>query len=267
MNVHMRSQLSKPIGYSVVSTFKKGKDMILLYKNFPNSAWINLLSLTLLFIPMSCSTDSQMTGTIDETDTVIELRDTLASLGAISGIIYLSNGGDMNNVKIETRGIFRKIKPDSSGYFIFDSLSVRKYYFKISSDKNSYLPMTVEADVKPDSVVFLDTLRLQYTNIPTPQNLTGTYDSLNNTVYLTWSSSNLDRILGFKVYRRNSPVVSGMEIISDPIVTDTFYIDDKCMRNNTYGYSISAVDSLHNEGLFSNYIQVSTGAYCCPDPD
>jgi len=123
-------------------------------------------------------------------DSSLTVNDTLKPVGNITGTVILSEGGDPRKVFILAYGINRFAEPDSNGRFAFDSLAEAHYDLRVISTLDNYGVLdTTRIPVISKQTTSLDSLRLPFTGIPTPKNVTISYDTLNQIVTLIWSKA------------------------------------------------------------------------------
>jgi hypothetical protein len=208
-----------------------------------------------------------------DTDSTVEVSDTLKPAGGITGTIHLSEGGDARKVFVLAFGINRFTVPDTDGAFTFDSLAEAAYDLRIISTLDDYDVLdTVGIPVVSEEVTDLDTLRLEFTGIPAVKGLTLSYDTLKQIVTLRWERADTGLVSGYNVYRRH--VDSGLVKLNGAVVTDTVYIDGTAGQDESYSYQVKIVDKDGNEGLLSGEVGVEVvsiisfvGDYTAPRSD
>ncbi|MBN1760819.1 MAG: hypothetical protein JW863_20995 [Chitinispirillaceae bacterium] len=196
---------------------------------------------------------------VTDPDSTVVVEDTLKPAGSITGTIYLSEGGDVRKVFILAFGINRFATPNTDGQFSFDSLAEGKYDLRIISSLDDYAVLdTFGVPVVSEEVTDLDTLRIPFTGIPTPENLTVFYDTLTNSVTLSWETADPSLVQGYNVLRREG--TSGQyTAVNAAFVPDTFFTDtpeNGLEKGVTYQYIIRATDADENEGLNSQDVTV-----------
>jgi hypothetical protein len=185
-----------------------------------------------------------------DTDSTVEVSDTLKPAGGITGTIHLSEGGDARKVFVLAFGINRFTVPDTDGAFTFDSLAEAAYDLRIISTLDDYDVLdTVGIPVVSEEVTDLDTLRLEFTGIPAVKGLTLSYDTLKQIVTLRWERADTALVSGYNVYRQH--VDSGLVKINSFLVTDTVYSDSTVRQDEMYTYQVKALDKSGNEGVLS----------------
>jgi hypothetical protein len=178
--------------------------------------------------------------------------DTLKPAGALKGIISLSEGGDPRKVFILAFGIDRFAPVNADGSFKFGNLAAAKYDIRLISSLDNYGVLdTFGVPVRSGDTTNLDTIRLPFTGIPTPQNLKISYDTMKEVVTLTWNKAATALVKSYNVYRRNvdSNTVA-VRINASPVV-DTVYKDSTGVQDQTYEYRVAAVDTNGTEGVKS----------------
>jgi len=175
--------------------------------------------------------------------------DTLKRPGAIRGKITLSEGGDPRKVLVLSFGVDRLTHVNSDGTFLFTDLAQGIYTLRV-------LPLMTAYDVLDSAGIVvlssdttnINALRPRFTGIPTPKNVSLSYDSLLQTVTLTWNKSDTALVKSYNIYRRNVDSSSLFARINASPVSDTSYRDTTGIQDMTYEYAISAMDSSSNEG-------------------
>jgi hypothetical protein len=83
--------------------------------------------------------------------------------------------------------------------------------------------------------------------IPTPTGFKISYDTLKQIVTLSWNKADTTRVKGYNVYRQRIDTAEG-KLNALPI-TGTFYVDSTGVQDQTYIYSVVAVDFENKEGI------------------
>jgi hypothetical protein len=185
--------------------------------------------------------------------------DTLKPTGAITGSIYLSGGGNYQNVYILGFGIDRFVNVNSDGSFCLKGLGEGNYALRIISAIPEYgivdpAAVTVVSSCTTD----IGRIALPFTGIPGPSNVNVSYDEHLMVATVSWASSTASSLLGYNVYLRTGNsnfekiADSVSERVTDSIVTDTFYrVDVLEHQNQTIQFAVTAVDSSFVESGFS----------------
>jgi hypothetical protein len=175
--------------------------------------------------------------------------DTLQPAGAIKGVVYLSEGGDPRKVFVLAFGIDRFTSVNADGSFKFSALARGNYNLRLISSLDDYDVLdTVGVPVLSADTTDLDTIRLPFTGIPTPRNLSVSYDTLMQIVALTWDSANANLVSSYNVYRRNVGLNTVFARINISPVTGTSYRDSTGVQDSVYEYSVAAVNTGAMEG-------------------
>ncbi|MBN1577539.1 MAG: hypothetical protein JW913_13355 [Chitinispirillaceae bacterium] len=195
---------------------------------------------------------------VGDTDSTVHIEDTLRPAGAITGVVYLSEGGDPRKVFILAMGLDRFTGPDSTGRFTFGNMAEAIYDLTLISSLDDYAVLEVpEVEVVAGNTRDVDTLMLQFTGIPVPRWLKFSYDTLKQIVTLMWNQADTTMISGYHVYRRNvdSNSVATIPINKHPII-DTLYCDSTGIQGQTYEYRVAAVDENAMEGTKSTGVSI-----------
>jgi hypothetical protein len=177
--------------------------------------------------------------------------DTLKPAGAIKGVIRLSEGGDTRKVFILAFGIDRFARVNADGSFKFSTLAEGKYDLRLISSLDDYgVWDTLNISVKSGDTVYMDTIILPFTGIPTPKNVSIAYDTLRQIVTLSWDKPTMGtKVQGYNVYRKSSDSTDFAEIKGG--VVDTVYQDSTGVQDQTYEYRVVVMDTNLTEGIKS----------------
>jgi hypothetical protein len=189
--------------------------------------------------------------TVEDADTTLDLPpDTLKLVGALKGVISLSEGGDPRKVFVLAFGIDRFAAVDSLGAFRFQNLAEAAYDLRIVSSRDVYGVLDLPAvPVISADTTDLDTIELPFEGIPTVKGLALSYDTLRQIVTLTWEQADTALVSGYSVYREHQD--SGLVKINSAPIADTTYSDSTALQDQKYTYLVKAVDKTGNEGLLS----------------
>jgi hypothetical protein len=199
--------------------------------------------------------DSVAVKTKTTTDTLAP--DTLKPVGALKGVIKLSEGGDPRKVFVLAFGIDRFARVNADGSFKFSGLAEAKYDLRLISSLDNYGVLDTNAiPVVSADTTNLDTISLPFTGIPTPKNVRIAYDTLKQIVTLTWSKPDSALVNGFNVYRRNVDSNTVLKPLNTNPITDTLYRDSTGIQDQTYEYRVAAVDKNATEGTKSAGVSV-----------
>ena len=175
--------------------------------------------------------------------------DTLKPAGALKGVIKLSEGGDPRKVFVLAFGIDRFSKVDSLGRFKFSGLAEAKYDLRLISSLDNYGVLDTNAvPVRSADTTNLDTISLPFTGIPTPKNVSLSYDTLKQIVTLVWSKADTALVKSYNVYRRNVDSNTVAVRINASPVADTVYRDSTGVQGQMYEYRVAAVGKSAAEG-------------------
>lgn len=173
--------------------------------------------------------------------------DTLGKTGKITGIVYLSDGGDPRKVFVLIYGFNRFVVPDSSGRFVFDSLAKASYDLRFIPTLDLYGVLdTSRITVLPEKITDIDTIKLPYQGIPLVKNIKITFDSMMSVAKIQWNKADTVST-GFYIYRKTVTTNSEVKMNQVP-VADLFFIDSSVVNGYKYEYRVTAVDRNGNEG-------------------
>jgi hypothetical protein len=193
--------------------------------------------------------------------TVILPPDTLKPVGALKGVIRLSEGGDPRKVFILVFGVDRFARVDTSGYFKITGLAEGKYDLRLISSLDNYGVLDTNAvPIRSADTTDLDTISLPFTGIPTPKNVSLSYDTLKQIVTLVWSKADTALVKSYSVYRRNVGSNTVAVRINLSPVADTVYRDSTGVQDQTYEYVVAAVNSANMEGTKSAAVSASVSS-------
>lgn len=181
-------------------------------------------------------------------DSTIIVSDTLKPAGAIKGIVFLSQGGDQRKVFILAFGIDRFARVETDGSFRFTNLAEGSYDLRLISSLDDYgVRDTNGISVHAGDTTDLDTLALPFEGIPSPDTFSILYDTLNQTVILSWSPCDTGLIDGYNVYR----AVKGnnFTLITETPLPETAvsFIDATVQVETVYEYRITSRNSAGEE--------------------
>jgi hypothetical protein len=179
--------------------------------------------------------------------------DTLKPAGAIRGKIILSEGGDPRKVLVFCFGIDRFARVNLDGTFLFPDFARGTYTLRVLPLLAEYGVLdTSNIGVRSSDTTVLDSIVLPFTGIPTPKNVTVSYDTLRQIVTLRWSRADTNLVKGYNVYRRDidssfgQNPLNGLALIRYPAYTDT-----TVMQDHVYEYKVVAIDTGDNPGKMS----------------
>jgi hypothetical protein len=183
--------------------------------------------------------------------------DTLKPAGALKGVIKLSENGDPRKVFVLAFGIDRFAHVNIDGSFKFSNLAEARYDLRFVSGLDNYGVFdTLSVSVSSADTTNLDTISLPFTGIPTPKNVTISYDTLKQIVTLSWSKADTALVKSYNVYRRNVDSNTVPVRINASPVADTVYSDTTGMQGTTYEYMVASVNKSTTEGVKSTVVSV-----------
>jgi alpha-tubulin suppressor-like RCC1 family protein len=162
---------------------------------------------------------------ITNSDSIVRVEGTLKPVGAIRGVVHLTEGGDPRRVIVLAFGSNRFALPDSNGVFIFNNLAEAVYDLRIMPIIDNYSVFdTFGISVHQQQLTELGQIELPYTGLISPKGISAYYDTLRGSVILTWKPLNTLGISGYVVYRNDSTESTPIRLNKN-LITDTFFID------------------------------------------
>jgi N-acetylneuraminic acid mutarotase len=197
--------------------------------------------------------------------TIIFPDDTLGDPGTLRGVVRLQPGDDSRTVIILMFGTKTWEAPsDSIGNFTLRDKPAGIYNVRFLTTLNNYDPLDTQLTIVSgvDSMM-PDTIRLNYTGVPIPFGLTGSYDTLNGLVNLVWRSLDFQGLEGYFVYRNDTAstipvIISGSRALKDTFYTDTIFANPMDTNNFVFKYRLKSQDTnaVMSE-KYSNSIEIS----------
>ncbi|MGA2508216.1 MAG: hypothetical protein ABSF80_12150, partial [Chitinispirillaceae bacterium] len=160
--------------------------------------------------------------------------------GTLHGVVQLQPGDDSRTVFILFLGTHSYTTPDdAAGNFSTEPMAGGKYRARILTTLSDYQVMDTNFTIKAgkDSVM-ADTIRMKYTGIPTPKDLKVSFDTLHQTVDLSWAMPDTSLLSGYNVYRsikgQNFSLVTQTPLPK----TQTVYYDTGLTVGTVYEYRV-----------------------------
>ncbi|MFH0921416.1 MAG: hypothetical protein V1913_13775 [Fibrobacterota bacterium] len=180
-------------------------------------------------------------------DSQVVPPDTLKLPGSLAGIIKMQGTDDPRTVFVIPLGTNGFASTSITGGFSLTDMAEGPYSVRFLSILDRYLPLdttfTITAakdSILPDSIV----LPLK---IPTPTGFKAAYDTLTQVVTLSWDKGDSSRVRGYNVYRQQ---VDSAEVKVNPQpLLSPLYVDSTGVQDQTYIYSVVAVDFENNPGI------------------
>jgi hypothetical protein len=193
--------------------------------------------------------------------------DTLRSMGAIKGMVRLSQRGAPEHAFVLAFGIDHFTNVNTDGSFLFSNLAEGTYSLRIVSCGGDYGSLDTGAiAVVSAETTDVKTLTLPYRGIPVPQNLTTTYDTLRQMVTLRWNRLDTAITPEYNVYRRNiDSNIAFITPLNNFQLQDTVFIDSTAEQDLTYEYRVSAINKNGTEGVKSSAVKVVIASYFIAD--
>lgn len=151
--------------------------------------------------------------------------DTLEEPGSLRGVVGLQPQHDPRTVTVQALGTNSYSNVDENGRFHLLKLGRGEYTLRVVTTLDDYTALVLSAKVGADRNDSLqDTLRLPFTGIPVVDGLRASYDTLRQTVHLSWNPVKYRNLSGYLVYR--DPVGS-VGLSSTPIarITENSFSD------------------------------------------
>ena len=203
-----------------------------------------------------CYQDSVL---IDSMTTTIE-NDTLREAGSLSGIVRLQPKDDSRTVLILIYGSNTFTYPeDFTGHFSITNLAEGTYRIKVLTTIQGYSPKdTMITIVSGKNDTLSDTMRLEYSGIPTVTGLAATWDSLLLKTRISWDKLDTSIIEGYNIYRGvadstfNDIPVNAAKILTNAFI-DTFdCAAARTWQGKRYIYRVKPIDKNGDPGIYSN---------------
>jgi hypothetical protein len=185
---------------------------------------------------------------------------TLLAPGSVSGVIRLQPGDDPRTVLLLFIGTsIWAVPTDLSGNFSVQNLAQGTYRVRILTTLNRYIPMDTSFTIRSGVDTVLPKplqLSVLYSIIPVPFGLQATYDTLHQTVSLSWNRINSPAVPGYCIYRKNVDLNTILAPLTTTLITDTFYRDTTCASGYTFEYKLCCVDTSDVQGGLSSGISI-----------
>jgi hypothetical protein len=165
------------------------------------------------------------------TDTALIKDDTLETPVSLKGIVGLQPNHDPRSVTVQVVGTDIYSNVDESGNITLNKIASGKFTLKLATTLKDYTTTYKKVNVNvntPDSLT--DTLWLIYTGIPVIESISGTYDTLNGVVKLSWITTKYRDFQDYLIYRDYS---DSLKLSTSPIAVtaDSFYCDTIFNKN------------------------------------
>jgi len=178
--------------------------------------------------------------------------DTLLPAGVVKGVIKLTEGGDPRKVFVLAFGLDRFALPDANGNFTFPMLAKGNYSLRFLPSLENYGVLdTTGIPVSSGDTTNLDTIVLPFKGIPSPKNLVVSYDTLKQTVLLSWVKADTSLINGYNIYRADNKQ-NFKRISQTPVPKTTMvYYDSGAIVGGICEYRIVSINASGNESPMS----------------
>ena len=157
-------------------------------------------------------------------------NDTLEKQGTLTGKIFIQPNDDPRNIIVNVAGTNIWSNVNIDGQFTLKKLASGEYTLALIPalpQMSGYVMTFVTISVKGGvNDTLKSDLELLYTGVPVVKGLKGSYDTLNNTVSLTWNKPAYRRINSYVVYRGQvqDGLRTNFEICGQ--ITDTFFTQE-----------------------------------------
>jgi hypothetical protein len=181
---------------------------------------------------------------------------TLKTPGTLQGVVQLQPGDDARTVFILFLGTnFYTTPDDAAGNFTTEPMSGGKYRVRILTTIPDYQVMDTSFTITAGSdSVMADTIRLKYAGIPMPKNLAVSYDTLHQTVVVSWDMPDTSLLSGYNVYRsikgQNFSLVTQTPLPK----TQTVYYDTGLTVGTVYEYRVVSRTQAGVESKMVDYL-------------
>jgi len=181
-------------------------------------------------------------------DSQVVPPDTLKQPGSLAGFIKMQGTDDPRTVFVIPLGTNGFVNTGISGSFSLSNMAEGQYSVRFLSILDRYLPLDTTFTITAGVPLTLpDSIRLPL-KIPTPTGFKISYDTLKQIVTLSWNKINTARVKGYNMYRQRIDTAAEVKLNSLPIV-GTSYLDSTGIQDQTYIYSVVAVDFENKEGI------------------
>lgn len=149
-------------------------------------------------------------------------RDTLLSLGSVSGVVRLLSGDSPTSVRLGLVGTDILSSAMSDGTFKIDLVPGGLYTLGAESSLDGYDRIYRRIQLKDgQNLVLPDTLVLPFTGLPVPVGLRVSQDTATGNVGVSWSRVDHPDFMGYVLERVEGGVTTYSRFLTDTIWTDT----------------------------------------------
>ncbi len=182
--------------------------------------------------------------------------DTLKPFGSLKARVRLYGVDDPRTVFVLALGTDVWTAPTTTGDFRLAKMAEGKYRIRVFTTLDNYLPLDTLVAIRSAGDDSVETpIYLSYIGIPVPSGLRAAYDTLGQTVSLSWKRPEAGRpVLGYSVYRKRHD--SAFVRIAAAI-SDTIFVDSSLSEDAAYSYCVAVVDSQGTEGTKSEVMAVN----------
>lgn len=175
---------------------------------------------------------------IDATDSTRIPNDTLRAPGSLHGMVRLAGGEDSRTILIIVFGTSSWGAPsDSDGNFSLSDLPGGTYDIRFLTTLDKYAPLDTQLTITAGmDRVLSDTIMLWPKNsVPSPEQVTVTFDSVSHVVALSWDATDGGE---YMVYRRHADSSFALKPLATIGAGDSVYRDSSAIHGEIYQYAV-----------------------------
>lgn len=188
--------------------------------------------------------------------------DTLLQTGGVQGVVQYQYEENHEGIFLIFLGTERYTTTvDAAGNFAIDNLAEGEYHVKILTESKEYENVERIFSVHSSKTnVLKDTVTLSYIGIPTPQNVTVSYNDLLQEAVVRWDGVQSDDLYGYYLYRLDR--ASGAFIfLSNKVIEDTCFIDRSLPFGTDSDEVRYKVHAVHNNGLTGKFSETVSASF------
>jgi hypothetical protein len=179
---------------------------------------------------------------------------TLKPAGAIRGVVSLIDGGDPSEVYVLAFGIDRFAEVQHDGSFIFYPIAEGNFDLRLITGLPDYNTLDKNnVEVVAAETTDIGMVQLPYTGFPVPSGIKSSFDSVSQTITVTWSRSDTALV---KHYLITKKLLWGNTTLKRQIpMYDTSYSEKIDLTNNVrWEFQIAGVDKNGLDGPMSDTV-------------
>lgn len=183
-------------------------------------------------------------------DTTVCPDDTLRPVGSVCGVVKFAadTSGDIYVLALGA-GVFATAGAD--GRFCLADLAPGTYPIRIFTSIANFSTDTTFSVVRGTTTALDDTLWVNSTELPVPSGVRLLYDTLSQSVNLSWEAADTSLVASYSVYRRNVGLNSLFTRVNVRPIAATTYRDSSGVEDSVYEYKVAAANSTGSEGARS----------------